>query len=64
MLTPIAITLTASLALRQRLQIYFQHDESFLHFSMNVKAHLNEQFRGRWIGRGLKLATAFTGSQP
>jgi hypothetical protein len=30
---------------------------------MNITAHLNEQFHGRWMGRGLTLATAFIGSQ-
>lgn len=38
------------LAIRQNM--WFMHDGAPPHFTLNVRNHLNENFRNRWIGRG------------
>ena len=38
------------MAIRERMWI--QHDGAPLHFSVDVRNHLNAVFPGRWIGRG------------
>lgn len=39
-----------------RQQMWLQHDGAPAHFSVAVRAHLNETFGGRWIGRGGPVA--------
>ncbi|KAJ8942199.1 hypothetical protein NQ318_021086 [Aromia moschata] len=40
------------LPLNLRNQMYFMHDGAPPHFARVVREYLNEQFTGRWIGRG------------
>ncbi|KAJ8945162.1 hypothetical protein NQ318_001627 [Aromia moschata] len=40
------------LPLNLRNQMYFMHDGAPPHFARIVREYLNEQFPGRWIGRG------------
>ncbi|KAL0892876.1 hypothetical protein ABMA27_014561 [Loxostege sticticalis] len=35
-----------------RRYLYYQHDGAPAHFSLRVRAYLDEAFQGRWIGRG------------
>nr|XP_034192564.1 uncharacterized protein LOC117609914 [Osmia lignaria] len=39
-----------------RKNMYYQHDEAPAHYAANVRAHLNETFQDRWIGRGGPVA--------
>lgn len=42
--------------LSNRRWIYFQHDGAPAHYDRNVRAYLNTEFGGRWIGRGGPIA--------
>lgn len=44
------------LPLNVRQNLWFQHDGAPAHFSLLVREHLNENFRGCWIGRGGPVA--------
>lgn len=44
--------LLEDLPLNLRLNMFFMHDGAPPHFARAVREYLNEQFAGRWIGRG------------
>ncbi|KOC62224.1 hypothetical protein WH47_03982 [Habropoda laboriosa] len=44
--------LLEEIPLEIRKNMYFQHDGTPAHYAANVRAFLDEAFRGRWIGRG------------
>lgn len=44
--------LLEDVSLETRMNMWYQHDGCPAHFSLDVRAYLDEQFANRWIGRG------------